>query len=38
MALTRLQCDPEQLKQRTALLGSIYGRFTAGFDTPDLRR
>lgn len=36
VALSRLQCAPEQRKQRNALLGSIYGSFTEGFDTPDL--
>ena len=36
MALSQLQCDPEQRKRRTVLLGSIYGRFAEGFDTPDL--
>ena len=37
IALSRLQCDPVQRKRRTALLGSIYGGFTEGFDTPDLK-
>jgi predicted ATPase len=37
MALARMQCAPEQRKQRTALLGSIYDGFTEGFDTPDLK-
>ena len=37
VALSRLQCAPEQRKRRTALLGSIYRRFTEGFDTPDLK-
>jgi len=36
VALSRLQCAPEQRKRRTALLGSIYRRFTEGFDTADL--
>jgi predicted ATPase len=36
-ALSRLPCAPEQRKQRAALLGSIYGGFTEGFDTPDLK-
>jgi class 3 adenylate cyclase/predicted ATPase len=36
-ALSRLQCAPEQRKQRAALLRSIYGGFTEGFDTPDLK-
>ena len=37
VALSRLQCAPEQRKRRTALVCSIYGRFTEGFDTPDLK-
>ncbi len=37
VALSRLQCAPEQRKRRTALLGSIYGPFTEGFDTADLK-
>ena len=36
MALSQLQCGPEQRRRRTVLLGSIYGRFVEGFDTPDL--
>jgi predicted ATPase len=36
MALSRLQCDPEQRERRKARLGSIYAGFTEGFDTPDL--
>jgi class 3 adenylate cyclase/predicted ATPase len=37
VALSRLQCTPEQRRRRKALLGSIYDGFTEGFDTPDLR-
>ncbi|MGD0188812.1 MAG: adenylate/guanylate cyclase domain-containing protein [Roseiarcus sp.] len=37
VALSRLQCAPEQRKRRMALLGSIYSRFTEGFDTADLK-
>jgi predicted ATPase len=37
MALARMQCAPEQRKQRMVLLGSIYDGFTEGFDTPDLK-
>jgi len=36
-ALSRLPCAPERRKERRALLGSIYGRYTEGFDTPDLK-
>jgi class 3 adenylate cyclase/predicted ATPase len=36
VALSRLRCTSEQRKRRNALLGSIFGRFTEGFDTPDL--
>ena len=36
VALSGLQCDPEQRKRHKALLGSIYGRFAEGFDTLDL--
>jgi class 3 adenylate cyclase/predicted ATPase len=36
VALSRLQCGREQRKRRKELLVSIYGRFTQGFDTPDL--
>ena len=38
IALSQLQCDPEQRKRRTALLGSIYGRFTEGFEQLISRR
>jgi predicted ATPase len=37
VALSRLRCAPEERKRRTALLSSIYGRFTEGFDTLDLK-
>jgi predicted ATPase len=37
-ALSRLRGAPEQRKQRKALLDSIYGRFTEGFDSPDLKQ
>jgi predicted ATPase len=37
MALNRMRCDPNERRRRKALLGSIYGSFTEGFDTPDLR-
>jgi predicted ATPase len=37
IALSRLTCDAKQRKRRRALLGSIYGGFTEGFDTPDLK-
>jgi predicted ATPase len=37
MALGRLPCDREQRKRRKALLGSIHGAFTEGFETPDLK-
>jgi predicted ATPase len=37
MALSRLQCDPEERKCRTALLGSVYDGFVEGFDTPELK-
>jgi class 3 adenylate cyclase/predicted ATPase len=37
VALSRLRCAPEQRKRRTSLLGSIYGRFAEGFDSPDLK-
>jgi len=37
MALNRMRCEPNERRRRKALLGSIYGSFTEGFDTPDLR-
>jgi hypothetical protein len=37
MALSRLPCDRKQRKRRKALLDSIHGAFTEGFDTPDLK-
>jgi predicted ATPase len=37
MALSRLPCDPSERRRRKALLGSIYGDFVEGFDTPDLK-
>jgi predicted ATPase len=37
VALSRQQCDPDQRKRRKALLGSVYGSFIEGFDTPDLK-
>jgi predicted ATPase len=37
VALNRMRCDPNERRRRKALLGSIYGSFTEGFDTPDLR-
>ena len=37
VGLSRLQCAPQERKRRTAMLGSIYGHFTEGFDTPDLK-
>jgi predicted ATPase len=37
VTLGRLRCAPNQRERRMALLGSIYGRFTEGFDTPDLK-
>jgi predicted ATPase len=36
VALSRLPCDQNQGRRRKALLGSIYGSFTEGFDTSDL--
>ena len=37
MALSRLQCDPEERKCRNALLGSVYDGFVEGFDAPELK-
>jgi class 3 adenylate cyclase/predicted ATPase len=37
VGLSRLPCAQEQRERRTALLVSIFGRFTEGFDTPDLK-
>jgi predicted ATPase len=37
LALSRQHCDPEQRKRRCALLASLYGAFTEGLDTADLK-
>jgi predicted ATPase len=38
MSMARLCCDQGKRDQVRELLAPVYGRFTEGFDTPDLKQ
>jgi predicted ATPase len=38
MSMARLWCDQRKRDQARELLAPVYGWFTEGFDTPDLKQ